>query len=179
MSAPCVACGYDAGFDAVVCPNCGNGLAASGPSFRQAAAGGGTDVTIATERAGGWEPDETVLPNEATRAHGRQGHGACFIVTSGPARGKRYLLGQRSIVGRAVDADVRLNDPRVSSRHAMVRWSGRQFTFQDLTATNGSFLLIGQREQRLGGIHVLRNNDELKLGDTVLRFIAMGGGGLE
>jgi hypothetical protein len=49
--------------------------------------------------------------------------------------------------------------------------------YQDLEATNGTFLLLGGRRERLRGPHVILDGDQLALGSTVLRYVAFASGG--
>ena len=46
-------------------------------------------------------------------------------------------------LGRALDNDVVLADPRISRYHAQLRWDGRRWLVWDLQSTNGTF--VGQR----------------------------------
>jgi hypothetical protein len=46
----------------------------------------------------------------------------------------------RVIVGRAKDADFRVNDPNVSRRHAAIYWSEGSLMVMDLDSTNGTMV---------------------------------------
>ncbi|MFN6962648.1 MAG: diguanylate cyclase [Pyrinomonadaceae bacterium] len=75
------------------------------------------------------------------------------------------------ILGRALAADVRINDPRISREHARITVtepdeSGRsEYILTDLRSPNGTFL-NGQRitEERLS------NGDKIGIGKHILRF---------
>lgn len=75
------------------------------------------------------------------------------------------------ILGRALEADVRINDPRASRMHARVSVERDQETgetryrIQDLGSTNGT-LLNGQLIE--GG--VLHDGDKITIGEHLLRF---------
>jgi two-component system cell cycle response regulator len=75
------------------------------------------------------------------------------------------------ILGRALEADVRINDPRASRMHARVsverdRETGETlYRIRDLGSTNGT-LLNGQ----LVGDGVLKDGDKITIGDHLLRF---------
>ncbi|MCU0229987.1 MAG: sigma 54-interacting transcriptional regulator [Acidobacteria bacterium] len=43
-------------------------------------------------------------------------------------------------IGRSHSCDVQLSDPRVSARHAEVRWNGEQIVVRDLSSRNGTWL---------------------------------------
>lgn len=64
--------------------------------------------------------------------------------------GDRVELRPRHRVGRATDADLRLDDPHVSGDHAMLRWDAGGWIVQDLGSTNGVFV-DGRRVER-GGV---------------------------
>lgn len=53
------------------------------------------------------------------------------------------LRGDRTVIGRGLEADVRIDDPGVSRRHAEVRVRGGQVVVADLGSTNG--IVLGGR----------------------------------
>jgi hypothetical protein len=71
---------------------------------------------------------------------------------------------ERVVLGRARDADFRVNDPNVSRRHAMLFWQSGRIFVRDLGSTNGT-LVNGRPASSvpldsgdvitLGGAHVL------------------------
>lgn len=75
------------------------------------------------------------------------------------------------ILGRALEADVRLNDSKVSRQHAGINTETNAETNQtnyiltDFDSKNGT-LLNGQKISR----EVLQNGDKIKIGDHLLRF---------
>ncbi len=75
------------------------------------------------------------------------------------------------ILGRASDADVRVNDPKVSRRHACLTTitdaatGANGYVIADLHSRNGT-LLNGQKITR----GVLQQGDKITLGDHILRF---------
>src|SRR5262249_43937344 len=75
------------------------------------------------------------------------------------------------ILGRALEADVRVNDTQVSRQHARITASherGRrrtEYVLHDLDSRNGTFL-NGRRVRR----ETLENGDKIRVGDTILRF---------
>lgn len=73
------------------------------------------------------------------------------------------------ILGRALEADVRINDTQVSRQHAKVTAlkasGGEEYVLTDLDSRNGTFL-NGQRISR----EKLQNGDKITVGETILRF---------
>jgi pSer/pThr/pTyr-binding forkhead associated (FHA) protein len=73
------------------------------------------------------------------------------------------------VVGRGTDADLRINDPGVSRRHAEIRVdahgrSGIDVSVVDLGSTNG-MLVNGRRVQQAA----LEDGATIKLGNTTMR----------
>lgn len=75
------------------------------------------------------------------------------------------------ILGRALEADVRVNDTQVSRQHARintVRREGSRLTdyiLNDLSSRNGTFL----NGRRISS-EKLQNGDKIAIGETILRF---------
>lgn len=75
------------------------------------------------------------------------------------------------ILGRALEADVRVNDTQVSRQHARVTTvrgqvkQATEYVLHDLDSRNGTFL-NGRRIRR----ERLENGDKITVGDTILRF---------
>jgi hypothetical protein len=83
------------------------------------------------------------------------------------------------VIGRGSDADLRINDPGVSRRHAEIRVyanerSGTEVSVVDLGSTNG-MLVNGTRVQQA----TLEDGSTIKIGNTTMRvrFVARSGGG--
>jgi len=75
------------------------------------------------------------------------------------------------ILGRALEADVRVNDTQVSRQHARiistvdVAKNSTEYVLHDLDSRNGTFL-NGRRIRR----ETLENGDKITVGETILRF---------
>jgi diguanylate cyclase (GGDEF)-like protein len=75
------------------------------------------------------------------------------------------------ILGRAIEADVRVNDTKVSRLHAKINavvdpaTDRTDFVLTDLDSRNGTFL-----NGRPVKTHVLQNSDKIMLGEHILRF---------
>ena len=88
--------------------------------------------------------------------------------------GERYDLFGGLTIGRSGEADVRIEDRFASSVHARVYSRGGAYYVEDLNSTNGTFL----NGSRLNGEAELSDLDEVKIGDTELRFeLELPGGG--
>ena len=75
------------------------------------------------------------------------------------------LSGDRVVLGRSREADVVLDDPNVSRRHAEMRRDGERWSIADLGSTNG-VKVNGRRVERAE----LDPGDEIVLGTLELRF---------
>lgn len=73
-------------------------------------------------------------------------------------------------IGRMPSNDVVLPEAGVSSTHARVLVTGSTLTILDLNSTNGTYV----NEEPLRGPRVIRDEDEVQIGDFVLRFSLEG-----
>jgi FhaA, N-terminal domain/FHA domain len=81
--------------------------------------------------------------------------------------GKRVVVGPTgATLGRGRQCDVVLSDPNVSRQHAEIRPRGGSWVLTDLGSTNGSRL----NGRRIDGSEVLREGDEIELGESVMTF---------
>jgi len=82
--------------------------------------------------------------------------------------GRRVALGEQPLViGRNADCGVVVADARASRQHAEIRAQGNGFVVHDLDSMNGT-LVNGTAIRE----HPLADGDEVRLGNTVLRFEA-------
>lgn len=76
------------------------------------------------------------------------------------------------VIGRAPDATICLDDPRLSRYHAAIQYQhGQGFWLRDLDSTNGSFV-NGEASRSL---HRLQEGDRLRLGSTTIQFFEPAG----
>jgi diguanylate cyclase (GGDEF)-like protein len=92
------------------------------------------------------------------------------IYPTGAEMGTRYAVGARPlVVGRGDNCDIRINDPSVSRRHAIVQAGADGWEVSDLGSTNGTFL---------NNVSVasapLRDGDYLRVGNAIHRFLTGG-----
>lgn len=76
--------------------------------------------------------------------------------------GERIALRSRVLFGRSVACDLRVDDPRVSSEHASLGWTGAAWEVRDLGSKNGTF--VGERRLASGERLHLLPGDMLALG---------------
>jgi Protein of unknown function (DUF3662)/FHA domain len=82
--------------------------------------------------------------------------------------GRRIPLGEQPIViGRMADSDLVVADARASRKHAQLHAQGNGFVVTDLDSMNGT-LVNGAPIRE----HPLADGDEIRIGNTVLRFEA-------
>jgi hypothetical protein len=80
--------------------------------------------------------------------------------------GQRHEIAKRKVViGRSKDADVRIDDPNVSRRHAEVQQEGATWWLVDLDSTNG-VEVQGRRVKRLK----LEEGTRFTIGSTEIAF---------
>ncbi len=88
-------------------------------------------------------------------------------VVAGPDTGTDIPIKESiTIIGRDDDCHVRLDDPRVSTRHAMVYFASGEFRVRDLDSTNGS-LLNGSPLTEFA----FQDGDDLRVGKSVVRLV--------
>lgn len=90
-----------------------------------------------------------------------------LLTVEGVPPGVVYAVEGTSRIGRSDESDIVLNDPSVSRTHATIEIAAGRATLRDLDSTNGTFI-NGKRIRS----QALRDGDELKLGNTRLRFEA-------
>ena len=78
---------------------------------------------------------------------------------------RRVLDRRRSVLGRARDADIQIDDPNVSRRHAEIVQEGSAYWLVDLGSTNGTDM-DGRRVHRAP----LTDGTEFTIGETTVTF---------
>lgn len=96
-----------------------------------------------------------------------------LVVRSGPSLGKTFPLDKPELViGRDASADIVINDPEMSRRHARVYLQGSYYIIEDLGSTNGTSI----NGQRLMGPYSLQPGVVITFGEHVsLAFETIGG----
>lgn len=105
--------------------------------------------------------EATVIEREDTSTMG------WFIVKRSPYMRRGHMIKLRSgeIFGRNPrKADIMLDDEKVSGLHARIQIKEGQFVLIDLGSANGTWV----NGEEIAGPKVLKQDDEIKLGDTVM-----------
>lgn len=109
---------------------------------------------------------ETLVLNTAPLSAGARA--AYFVVIAGAEAGRMYRIDEAdTMIGRAVEAGIRLIDDGVSRRHAKVqRVSDSQIAVIDLGSTNGTYVNGDRVDHQL-----LVDGDKIQIGTTtILKF---------
>ncbi|HZX89286.1 MAG TPA: SpoIIE family protein phosphatase [Rudaea sp.] len=90
-----------------------------------------------------------------------------LVVTSGALTGQIFSFSDSAVIGRGQFSEVRLNDPTVSRRHALIRSVGTGYEVSDQDSANGT----RYRGVRIAEPVLVHDGDELEFGEikTVFR----------
>lgn len=90
-----------------------------------------------------------------------------LVVTKGALRGSEFpLRSATTTIGRGEDADVQIDEPDASRRHAVIERKRGAYLLRDLGSTNGTYL----RELLHGAEAILRDGDQFRIGLTEFVF---------
>jgi hypothetical protein len=84
----------------------------------------------------------------------------------GHAAGMIYDIGEGAVLGRGDVAEIRLEDPFASSRHAQLILQAGVVVLEDLGSTNGTYL----NEELLRGPAPLHSGDRVRIGDSEFTY---------
>jgi hypothetical protein len=116
-------------------------------------------------------PDATgMYAASALGAHDMAARAPRLVVERAPGhdRGMIYDLDGDLVLGRGDHAEVRLQDPFASSRHARIYEQGGIMVIEDLSSTNGTYL----NEELLETPRPLHPGDRLRIGESEFTFEA-------
>jgi hypothetical protein len=124
----------------------------------------------------GVEHDQHLLPPDATGMHSASTLGGVdfahraprLVVERAPGHdaGMIYDLDGDLVLGRGDRAEIRLEDPFASSRHARIYEQGNVVVVEDLGSTNGTYL----NEELLQTPRPLHPGDRVRIGDSEFAF---------
>ncbi|HYU61928.1 MAG TPA: FHA domain-containing protein [Solirubrobacterales bacterium] len=158
----CLECGFQVALTALdevpECPTCG------GSQFRRASLF--EQTTLSEEPAVEQEPGEPAWLRRLRRELTAEGHFLCFEDDAGEVSAIPIPEGWTRI-GRSITADIRLDDPTVSRRHALiVKTDSGDLRVLDDRSLNGLFV-NGEREEWSS----LGDGDELEIGRYRLHLV--------
>jgi len=105
----------------------------------------------------------------ALRASSRLGSPRLVVQRApGHTPGMIYDLDGEIVLGRGERAEIRLQDPFASSRHALIYEQGNIVVIEDLESTNGTYL----NEELLQTPRPLHPGDRVRIGDSEFEFEA-------
>jgi FHA domain-containing protein len=114
-------------------------------------------------------PDATGLHSASTLGSADLTHRAPRLVVErapGHEPGMIYDLDGEIVLGRGDRAEIRLEDPFASSRHALIYEQGNIIVVEDLGSTNGTYL----NEELLQTPRPLHPGDRVRIGDSEFEF---------
>ena len=114
-------------------------------------------------------PDATGLYSASTLGSAGAVRGAPRLVVErapGHDPGMIYDLDGEIILGRGERAEIRLEDPFASARHARLYEQGNIVVIEDLDSTNGTYL----NEELLQTPRPLHPGDRVRIGDSEFAF---------
>jgi hypothetical protein len=115
------------------------------------------------------QPDATGLYSaSAAGVADLTGRAPRLVVERAPGHdpGMIYDLDSDVVLGRGDRAEIRLEDPFASSRHARVYQQGNILVIEDLRSTNGTYL----NEELLETPRPLHPGDSVRIGDSEFTF---------
>jgi FHA domain len=117
-----------------------------------------------------------VIPPDATGLYSASALGSADVANRSPRLvverapghdpGMIYDLDGDVVLGRGDRAEIRLEDPFASSRHARIYGQGTAVVIEDLHSTNGTYL----NEELLETPRPLHPGDRVRIGDSEFAF---------
>jgi pSer/pThr/pTyr-binding forkhead associated (FHA) protein len=114
-------------------------------------------------------PDATGLYSASSAGAGDIAHRSPQLVVErapGHEAGMIYDVDGDLVLGRGEQAEIRLEDPFASSRHARIFEQGNIVVIEDLGSTNGTYL----NEEVLQTPRPLHPGDRVRIGDSEFTF---------
>jgi hypothetical protein len=133
--------------------------------------GGAPPAQAGAAALGQPEPDATGMHSASTLGPvDMLGRAPRLVVERAPGHqpGMIYDLDGDLVLGRGDRAEIRLEDPFASSRHARIYEQGNSLIVEDLGSTNGTYL----NEELLQTPRPLHPGDRVRIGDSEFAFEA-------
>jgi hypothetical protein len=131
--------------------------------------GGGATAEAGAAAAHPPDPDATGMYSASTLGGADlSGRSPRLVVERAPGHnpGMIYDLDGDLVLGRGERAEIRLEDPFASSRHARIYEQGNSMVVEDLGSTNGTYL----NEELLQTPRPLHPGDRVRIGDSEFAF---------
>ncbi len=137
---------------------------------------GRQQVPFAPARERDRESERMLIPPDATGLYSASAIGGAQIAERAPRlvverapghdSGMIYDLDSRLVLGRGEHAEIRIEDPFASARHALIYEQGNSVVIEDLGSTNGTYL----NEELLQSPRPLHPGDRVRIGDSEFSF---------
>jgi hypothetical protein len=134
------------------------------------------DLTVGPPAAREREFAPAAIPPGATGLYSASNVGGAHIAERSPKliverapgheSGMIYDLDSRLVLGRGENAEIRIEDPFASGRHAIIYEQGNAVVIEDLGSTNGTYL----NEELLQSPRPLHPGDRVRIGDSEFSF---------
>lgn len=126
---------------------------------------GGVDLEVGEEDANDTAAKTLVLSGTALAEIGAGGWS--LIADSGPEKGQRIPISDRTEIGRALECDISILEPALSRKHAELEPLDDGLLLRDLGSVNGTFV----NGEKIDEVR-LKDQDVLQFGK--IRFIVSG-----
>jgi diguanylate cyclase (GGDEF)-like protein len=111
------------------------------------------------------EPVEKTIITKVTKLPEESAKKAYVLFLSGPLIGKlMHLENGLTTIGRAPDANIAINDSRISRHHSQIDVLGEDVTIEDLGSTNGTFI----NGARINKKQKLTDGDKIQISSTTV-----------
>lgn len=98
-----------------------------------------------------------------------------LVVLMGPSAyvGKQFPLEKPDyILGRAANCNIQIDDSSISKNHVRIQVAGNEVTISDMGSTNKT--MVNGAQLSPGSLFKLKNNDQLKIGNVIMKFLEKG-----
>jgi pSer/pThr/pTyr-binding forkhead associated (FHA) protein len=113
-------------------------------------------------------PSATRLPADAHASAQDLARRSVLVAEGGGGlrAGSAFELDGSATIGRSPGAEIQIDDPFASGRHARIYERGGLYYVEDMGSTNGTYL----NGERLASQELLRAEDRIRIGDTEFRY---------
>lgn len=121
--------------------------------------------------------DKTVVASDTTlkkQISSQESSGPVLVVLIGPSgyQGRQWMLSTGSVIGRAVDSSIFVDDRSLTRSHCRFEVNGSEVSVIDLGSTNKTVVngsVLAPMAPR-----ILKNNDQIKAGNVIFKFLERG-----